>query len=185
MVFARRMKDRELKAVPSAVKALSHPRRLSILQALQQGPMSYSELLRATKTQDSSLLNYHLKRLRPLVERRGTLYYLTGIGRRLESRLLGAEESQASEESMRVARQTGVRGPSSSLMFVGACSLSAFMALFGELHMERDPVHTLRTIAWMLVLLLLALLLLSDSAAPLLCRILGPLLTFQPSVPGY
>ncbi|RLF05285.1 MAG: hypothetical protein DRK00_04795 [Thermoprotei archaeon] len=61
-------------------EALSHEARRRIVRLLgSRGPQTYSALLDATQL-DSGVLNYHLGKLKGLIEKRGKTYALTELG---------------------------------------------------------------------------------------------------------
>jgi DNA-binding HxlR family transcriptional regulator len=85
--------------------ALSNPKRMSIVKALHEKPLTFTQLLAGTGIEDSSLLNFHLKKLQDLVERREGFYCLTEEGTRVFE-ILSSLKEPVKERSMDVMQPT-------------------------------------------------------------------------------
>lgn len=62
-------------------EAISHPMRIDILKALAREPMGFADLKRNLRISSSGLLDFHLKKMKPIVtSNQDGLYALTQTG---------------------------------------------------------------------------------------------------------
>ncbi len=76
-----------MRSFPEDLRALSHPTRYIIVEELARGDLSFSELMREIGIEDSSLLIFHINKLKGIVEKQNNRYSLTSKGRILHSHL--------------------------------------------------------------------------------------------------
>ncbi len=78
--------------------ALANPKRYAIIEALSQGEETFSKLMERTGIKDSSLLIFHLRKLKGLVEREDGHYTLTHEGSSLYDLLTSFQEPEPRED---------------------------------------------------------------------------------------
>jgi DNA-binding HxlR family transcriptional regulator len=108
-------------------EALGHHTRIGILQALEERPMTFSELKRKTGIESSGLLSFHLGKLTHLVTpNQDGAYALTEQGKEAV-RMIGITRSGGSEE-----RTVKVRNPGRSRYLVVIGVLLALVIALGS-----------------------------------------------------
>lgn len=63
-------------------KILGHPLRMKIVRLLADGPLSYSSMLSRVDKQSTGTLNFHINKLKILLEKKDEVYQLNDIGRK-------------------------------------------------------------------------------------------------------
>ncbi len=74
------------------LRALSHPKRYAIVEALSQEDLTFTQLMDNTGINDSSLLIFHINKLKGIVTRGSGIYSLTTQGQRLYDLMLSFQE---------------------------------------------------------------------------------------------
>ena len=97
----------------SYLTALSNPNRFSIVKALHEEPLTFTQLMVETEIEDSSLLNFHLKKLQNFVDRREGFYRLTEDGVRIYE-VLSSLKKKEKEASRNVIQPVPVRRDTSN-----------------------------------------------------------------------
>jgi len=114
------------------LKALSHPKRFAIVEALSQGDLTFTQVMDKTGIGDSSLLIFHINKLKGIVTRRNGLYSLTPQGQRLYDLILSFQEKAIASRprqlslSDRLARLV----PGLTQMEEGKWQVGAMISLF-------------------------------------------------------
>ena len=74
-------------SISEDLRALSHPKRVAMVEELARGGLGFSELMRRIGIEDSSLMLFHVNKLKGIVERQNGTYSLTKKGRVLHGHL--------------------------------------------------------------------------------------------------
>ena len=79
--------------LPEYLSAIANPKRLSIINALSDKEMSFSQLMEVAEIEDSSSLVFHLKKLGELIGNKDGKYWLTAEGKKIHVLLKSFQES--------------------------------------------------------------------------------------------
>ena len=74
-------------------KILGHPLRMKIVKLLADGPLSYTSLLSRLDQQSTGTLNFHLNKLKVLLEKKDEAYRLNDIGTKAVSLMVSYSQN--------------------------------------------------------------------------------------------